>query len=234
MRLNPNVLLPAILVVALAARLLFCVAVVGLDAWGWGDEPDYHRHASDIAVGRGFLTPNGEPTAARPPLYPIVLAGVYRVFGPSHAAGRIFQMVLGAGVVLLTYLVAKKLFSSDVGLVAAAFVAANPSLIYLSALLMTENLAILKKRLETVFVELKAVLGSMEISVRDVLKLQKGDIIKLDKTKISSDMELKIGNRKKFFVRPGVVGNRVAVQVTGVSESLVNEDEVFKQIEGGE
>jgi flagellar motor switch protein FliM len=98
----------------------------------------------------------------------------------------------------------------------------------------TENLAILKKRLETVFVELRAELGSMEISVRDVLKLQRGDIIKLEKTKISADMELKIGNRKKFFVRPGVVGNRVAVQVTGVSESLVNEDEVFKQIEGGE
>jgi flagellar motor switch protein FliM len=98
----------------------------------------------------------------------------------------------------------------------------------------TENLAILKKRLETVFVELRAELGSMEISVKDVLKLQRGDIIKLEKTKIIADMELKIGNKKKFFVRPGVVGNRVAVQVTGVSESLVNEDEMFKQIEGGE
>jgi flagellar motor switch protein FliM len=98
----------------------------------------------------------------------------------------------------------------------------------------TENLAILKKRLETVFVELRAELGGMEVSVRDVLKLQKGDVIKLEKTKISADMELKIGNRKKFFVRPGVVGNRVAVQITSVSESLVNEDEVFKQIEGGE
>jgi flagellar motor switch protein FliM len=98
----------------------------------------------------------------------------------------------------------------------------------------TENLAILKKRLETVFVELRAELGGMEISVRDVLKLQRGDIIKLEKTKIKADMELKIGNKKKFFVRPGVVGNRVAVQVTGVSESTVNEDEMFKQIEGGE
>jgi 4-amino-4-deoxy-L-arabinose transferase-like glycosyltransferase len=142
MRLNPKVLLPAILVAALAARLLFCIAVVGLDSWGWGDEPDYHRHASDIAAGRGFLTPAGEPTAARPPLYPIVLAGVYRLFGPNHAAGRVLQMALGVGIVLLTYLVARKLFSSDVGLIAAAFAAVNPSLVYLSALLMTENLAI--------------------------------------------------------------------------------------------
>ncbi len=122
--------------------LLFCVAVVGLDAWGWGDEPDYHRHAADIAAGRGFLTPAGEPTAARPPLYPIVLAGVYRVFGPSHAAGRILQMALGVAIVLLTYFVTRKLFSEGAGLAAAAFAAGSPALVYLSALLMTENLAI--------------------------------------------------------------------------------------------
>jgi flagellar motor switch protein FliM len=98
----------------------------------------------------------------------------------------------------------------------------------------TENLAILKKRLETVFVELKAELGEMEIPVKEVLRLQKGDIVKLDKTKISSEMELKIGNKKKFFVRPGVVGNRLAVQITGAAEPYVNEDEMFKEIEGGE
>ena len=98
----------------------------------------------------------------------------------------------------------------------------------------TENLAILKKRLETVFVELKAELGEMEIPVKEVLRLQKGDIIKLDKTKISSEMELKIGNKKKFFVRPGVVGNRLAVQITGAAEPYLNEDEMFKEIEGGE
>ncbi len=142
MRPNPKVLLPAILVAALAARLLFCVAVVGLDAWGWGDEPDYHRHAADIAAGRGFLTPAGEPTAARPPLYPIVLAGVYRLFGPSHAAGRILQIALGVTIVFLAYLVARKLFSDGAGLAAAAFAAVSPALVYLSALLMTENLAI--------------------------------------------------------------------------------------------
>jgi flagellar motor switch protein FliM len=98
----------------------------------------------------------------------------------------------------------------------------------------TENLAILKKRLETVFVELKAELGEMEIPVKEVLRLQKGDIIKLDKTKISSEMELKIGNKKKFFVRPGVVGNRLAVQITGAAEPYLNEDEMFKEIERGE
>jgi len=141
-RLNPKVVLPVILLVALAARLVFCIAVVGLDAWGWGDEPDYHRHAADIAAGRGFISPEGDPTAARPPLYPAVLGAVYRLFGPSHAAGRVLQILLGTYIVFLVYLVAADLLSREAGLAAAAFAAVNPSLVYLSALLMTENLAI--------------------------------------------------------------------------------------------
>jgi len=97
----------------------------------------------------------------------------------------------------------------------------------------TENLAILKRRLETVNIELIAELGSMEITVRDVLNLQKGDIIKLENTKIDDNMILKIGNRRKFYARPGVVGNRMAVQVTGRIESDLDEREMFNEIEGG-
>jgi len=142
MRLHPKILLPVILVAALAARIAFCVAVVGFHSVGWGDEPDYHRHAADLAAGRGFISPEGEPTAARPPLCPVVLSAVYRVTGPSHAAGRVLQILLGAGIVLLVYIVAARLFSPTAGVVAAALTAVNPSLIYLSALIMTENLAI--------------------------------------------------------------------------------------------
>jgi flagellar motor switch protein FliM len=47
-------------------------------------------------------------------------------------------------------------------------------------------------------------------------------------------MELKIGTMKKFYVRPGVVGSRLAVQITGRIESYQDEDELFKEIEGGE
>jgi flagellar motor switch protein FliM len=98
----------------------------------------------------------------------------------------------------------------------------------------TENLAILKKRLDTVFVSLIAELGGLEISVKDVLGLQKGDIIKLTKTKVDDEMELKIGTMKKFNGRPGVIGNHLAVQITRRLESSMDEDEMFKEIEGGE
>ncbi len=98
----------------------------------------------------------------------------------------------------------------------------------------TENLAILKKRLDTVCVNLIAELGNLDISVRDVLNLQRGDIIKLEHNKVDDDILLKIGNRKKFKARPGVIGTHMSVQITGKAESQMNEEEMFKEIEGGE
>ncbi len=98
----------------------------------------------------------------------------------------------------------------------------------------TENLTILKKRLETVFIDLIAELGSLEISVKDVLDLGEGDIIKLERNKVDDDMILKIGNRRKFNARPGVVGNHMSVQITGKAEEDIDTEEMFKEVEGGE
>jgi flagellar motor switch protein FliM len=98
----------------------------------------------------------------------------------------------------------------------------------------TENLAILKKRLDTVYIDLIAELGNLEVSVRDVLGLGKGDIIKLEHNKVDDDMVLKIGNRSKFNARPGVVGNHMSVQITGRLEEDMDTEEMFKEVEGGE
>ncbi len=137
---RPAVVLALIILAAIGVRLAFWFLVVGLDTPGWGDEPDYHRLATEISEGRGFLNPLGEPTAARPPLYPIVLGGLYALTGPDPDAGRALQVALGAVVVLLIYFLARRLFSAEVALVAAGLAALNPGLIYVSALLMTENL----------------------------------------------------------------------------------------------
>lgn len=98
----------------------------------------------------------------------------------------------------------------------------------------TENLAILKRRLETVYIKLIAELGNLEVSVKDVLHLQKGDIIKLENTKVDDAMILKIGNKKKFTSRPGVVGHHMAVQIVGKAESDIDEKEMISELEGGE
>jgi len=128
---------------ALGARFLFCFEVVGFHAPLRGDEVDYHRLAVSLASGQGFVNAYGEATAARPPLYPLVLAGAYRLFGERAETGRILQIVLGAAIVFLSYILSKKLFSEPVAITATAFIALSPSLIFISSYLLVENLYIL-------------------------------------------------------------------------------------------
>jgi len=87
-----------------------------------------------------------------------------------------------------------------------------------------ENLSVLRERLATVGVDLVAEIGSMRLTVRDVLALRAGDIIRLDNVRVNDPMALKIGNRRKFLCRPGVVGNKLAVQITKKLEEILQEE----------
>lgn len=61
----------------------------------------------------------------------------------------------------------------------------------------------------------KAVLGNSTISVTDFINLQVGDIIRLD-TKVEEELNVYVGNIKKFTALPGASGDRYAVRVTSV------------------
>ena len=62
---------------------------------------------------------------------------------------------------------------------------------------------------------LKAVLGKSTISVNDFLGLQRGDIIRLD-TKVDEELNVFVGNIKKFTALPGAAGDNYAVRITSV------------------
>lgn len=64
-------------------------------------------------------------------------------------------------------------------------------------------------------IPVKAVLGNSEISVNDFATLQVGDIIRLD-SKIDSELDVYVGNIKKFTALPGANGKDYAVRVTSV------------------
>jgi len=98
----------------------------------------------------------------------------------------------------------------------------------------TENLNILRDRLATIGVTMVAEVGSMDLPVRDVLSLTQGDIIRLQNTRVTDPMVLKIGNRPKFECRPGVVGSKVAVQITRKLEDIQQEDFEELTVEGEE
>ena len=69
-------------------------------------------------------------------------------------------------------------------------------------------------------VPVKAILGRSTISVSDFLGLQVGDCIRLD-TKVDNDMEVYVGNIRKFTALPGANADAYAVRIT----SIIREEE---------
>lgn len=97
----------------------------------------------------------------------------------------------------------------------------------------TENLNILRDRLASIDVPVAAEIGKMNLTVRDVLSLTRGDVIRLSNVRIGDQMVLKVGNKPKFMCRPGVVGNKMAVQITEKLED-VSKDEFEELAAEGE
>lgn len=64
-------------------------------------------------------------------------------------------------------------------------------------------------------IPMKAVLGNSTISVSDFSVLQVGDIIRLD-TKVNQELDVFVGNIKKFTALPGSSGDKYAVRITSV------------------
>lgn len=64
-------------------------------------------------------------------------------------------------------------------------------------------------------IPVKAVLGNSIISVNDFVGLQIGDIIRLDR-KVDEELDVYVGNIKKFTALPGASGEDYAVRVTSI------------------
>jgi len=133
-------ILIAILFIAALARIGFTSVAIGWNAPLIGDETHYHMLANNMAQGRGFVTESGRPTAYRPPGYVALLAATYKITGPSPATARAQQVLLGVGVVLLVFLLARELFGELTARLAAGIVALNPLLVFISGYMLTENL----------------------------------------------------------------------------------------------
>ena len=96
----------------------------------------------------------------------------------------------------------------------------------------TENLNILRERLSSIEVTVAAEIGKMDLTVRDVLALKPGDVIRLSNTRIGDPMVLKVGNKSKFTCRPGVVGNKLAVMILSKLEDINKEEFEELAVEG--
>lgn len=111
------------------------------------DQISYDNLAQRVVDGYGFtfaeehwpITRPGEPTAHWSFLYTIYLTAIYALFGHQPLIARILQAIIVGGLqTYLAYLIAEKIFSQKVALIAAAISAIYMYFIYYGGALMTE------------------------------------------------------------------------------------------------
>ena len=146
-----NLYLIGLLLLAVAFRLY---GVLSHPAVTSGDAPDYHRLATGLVEGRGYVNAAGTPTAWRPPGYPVFLAGIYKIVGISVRRATIVQAILGGLTVLVLMALGAMILGWHRALIAGAIAAVYPAFIWLPRLLMSENLSLFLLLLSLVAVTL--------------------------------------------------------------------------------
>jgi flagellar motor switch protein FliM len=71
------------------------------------------------------------------------------------------------------------------------------------------------QRLMPVGTSVQAILGHSTVSIRELVNIKPGDVLKIDKN-VSQDVEVIIGDKMKFHGKPGLSGNQVAVKLTHI------------------
>lgn len=78
-----------------------------------------------------------------------------------------------------------------------------------------EDKFVIEKRLTNTSVNVNVELGHTHITVKEFLELQLGDVIMLDNS-AEKELEIKVGDKQKYYGVPGTVKNKVAVKITRV------------------
>lgn len=134
-----------IFILAILTRLKYAwPSLIGLQGFGWGDDEEYFSVAMSIlengtlvmtssVIGPGYV-------AWRMPLFPMVLAVIYKVFGSDPSYAFPFLILIGASTCLGTYYLGKSVFNPFVGVVGAFLTAIDLGLVYYNGFLLSETL----------------------------------------------------------------------------------------------
>jgi hypothetical protein len=119
-----------------------CLRIAAVAAWSahLADDRDDYWTVARSYVEHGFWTPFTRfPNSFRPPLLPLVLAGLLELGWGTIALG-VLQIVLGTATVPLTEVAGRRLGLGKLSLFAAALVACDPLLVAYTTFPMTETL----------------------------------------------------------------------------------------------
>lgn len=98
----------------------------------------YDSFAKSIANGNGYAFPNGDITVYWPVGTSAIYAVIFKIFGISYLPIVIFNIVIGVGIVWLTYAIAQRHVQKNVALIAAFLVAIWPILIEFTTIMASE------------------------------------------------------------------------------------------------
>jgi hypothetical protein len=122
-----------ILFLAIVSNVILAAVLPPVEVW----RTEAPRIAASIAKGQGFSSPFSQPTgpsAWLPPIYPYLLAGIFRVFGvftaTSYWVGIVVNIVVHALTCILLYRAAGEVFGPRVGWYSACALASFPLLFY--------------------------------------------------------------------------------------------------------
>lgn len=158
----------ALLVIAvgsLVLRVLYGLFILSDGSYEpLSDALHYHGIAEALADGRGFshVFPfsTEHATAWRPPLYPMLLAGVYVVTGPIVFVGQLLGCLVGTAVVVLGTFLASQLPGRFTGAIAGVLLAVYPPLLASDVTILTESLSLFLLVCTVLLVERHRMLGA--------------------------------------------------------------------------
>jgi flagellar motor switch protein FliM len=83
-----------------------------------------------------------------------------------------------------------------------------------------ETRTLLEKELQSIALPLSVLVGQTKLSIRDLLQLQHGDVLCLEKHK-DDDLLIQIGNKTKMAGKSGLIGRKKAVRISKILEKEV-------------
>jgi 4-amino-4-deoxy-L-arabinose transferase-like glycosyltransferase len=131
--------------VGLALRLVYALLIVK-DAPLLGDALEFHLQANALADGHGYIQPflyraTGQlrPSADKPPLYPLLEAGVSLLGGRSWAWHQLVGVIAGTGTIVACGAIGRRVAGAAIGVLAAGVAALYPVLIATDGSLRSES-----------------------------------------------------------------------------------------------
>lgn len=122
------------------AGILRAIALLWPGAFA--NDPDSYQRVAANCVEKGIFALDDRPTAFRPPLYPLTIAGVMRLSGPYWRTGLgVLHWLLGLGTVACVLALAVPCWGRWGSVLASFLIACDPILLHHSRLIMTETLS---------------------------------------------------------------------------------------------